>query len=309
MWQLNPAYIELNEAGQYQTIPTADIAIDLRDWAGQAAEPYVFRDDELIVTRGHLGDDLRGLSVFAHHLQELMLAGAIGGFALSALRRGVPNGYLKVNSPNLTRPKAQELQTDWMAAHGGPIKKIAVLNATTEFHAINLDPAAMQLAQMRDYSIVDWCLVFGINPWMLGVAQRGDNTYANVESRMTEFHQLTLFPWARRFESSCDAELPSGTDMRINFGALLRPETLARYQAHRIALTEPAFLTVDEVRDIEGRDTMAEELAAEIEALAALGLPAPAYGGNQPSGTGPPLPGAVPAAAGLTTPGAAPPRP
>jgi HK97 family phage portal protein len=272
MWQLNPGYLVINDRGRYQTDPANDISTGLADWGDQAAEPYEFRDDELIVIRGRLGDNLRGQSVFANHLNELALAGALGGYALNALRRGVPNGYLKVSAPNLTEQQAQKLQAGWMRAHGSPIKSIAVLNATTDFHAINIDPQAMQLAQMRDYSIVDWCLIFGINPWMLGVSQRGDNTYANVESRMTEFHQLTLAPWGGRFESGASCELPRGTDLRINYGALLRPETLARYQAHRIALTDPAFLTVTEVRELEGRPPMAEELAEEQAALAEAGI-------------------------------------
>jgi HK97 family phage portal protein len=179
----------------------------------------------------------------------------------------VPNGYLKVNAPNLTDPQAKKLQGEWMRAHGGLMRRVAVLNATTEFHAINLDPQALQLAQMRDYSVVDWCLIFGVNPYMLGTTQ-DRSTYANVESRMTEFAEFTLLPWARRVESACDAELPRGSNMRINLDSLKRADTLARYQAHKIGL-DAEFLTVDEVRDMEDRPAMPVEQADEAVAAAA----------------------------------------
>jgi phage portal protein BeeE len=264
IWQLNPKFLSI-DGDAYVTNSAAPVD----DWlAGLDAdwEPYRFADGELIVTRGEMDpvDGLRGIGLLDAHMWDLLLAGQISQYAFNMLRAGVPNGYLKVNAPNLTRPKAQQLQRDWMGAHGGPLKRIAVLNATTEFHAIQLDPAALQLAQMREYSALDWCMIFGVNPYMLGLRSGDSNTYANIESRMTELAQFTLLPWAARFESSSDAELPRGTELKIEMAGILRADTLARYQAHRIGLTEPAFLTVEEVREMEDRPSMPVE--AEIEA-------------------------------------------
>jgi HK97 family phage portal protein len=204
--------------------------------------------------------------VFAAHGPDLALAQSINLFATNMLRRGVPLGYLKVNAPNLTREQAQTLQGDWMAAHGGLMRRIAVLNATTEFHALTLDAAAVELAKMRDLSTLDWALIFGVSPYLLGVTADA-RTYANVESRMIEFAEFTLLPWSKRVESTCNAELPRGTDMKINLDGLRRADTKTRYEAHRIALTEPAFLTVEEVRELEDRPPMPVE--AEIEAAEA----------------------------------------
>jgi HK97 family phage portal protein len=190
------------------------------------------------------------------------MAGQISAYALEMLRRG-PSGYLKVNAPELTKPKAKTLQDDWEAAHGGYRRRVAVLNATTEFHKLQLDPVALELAKMRDYSTLDIALVFGVPPYMLGLTAASD-TYANVESRMIELAQFTLYPWARRAESTHDAELPAGTDMRINMAGLLRADTLTRYQAHKIAY-DAEFLTTDEIRELEDRPPMAAQVAIEAD--------------------------------------------
>jgi HK97 family phage portal protein len=270
IWQLNPDMIEID--GSEYVIPEGQpVDPRLADEDGATSDEYRFSDGELIVIRGMMGDGLRGIGVLEAHLRELMLAGQIGEFAWNMLRSGIPNGYLKVNSPNITDVQARKLQRDWMSRHGGARKAIAVLNATTEFHDLQLNPQSMQLAQMRDFGILDWALVFGIPPWFLGVTTARD-TYSNVESRFIELGQFTLLPWTRRMESGVDAELPRGTDLKINLSGLMRPDTLARYQAHRIALTEPAFMTVDEVRELEDRPPMPAELdieAAEAEAAQA----------------------------------------
>jgi phage portal protein BeeE len=286
MYQLNPAFLDID--GLEYVIPGGGpVAPELAGVEG-AADEYRFADDELIVIRGMIGDGLRGIGLIDAHLRDLELSGAISDYALNLLRSGVPNGYLKVSAPNLTTGKAKELQGDWMRAHGGPIKKIAVLNATTDFHDIQLTPQALELARMRDFTTVDWALIFGINPYMLGVTQSRD-TYANVESRLVEFAQFSLLSWARRMESGCDAELPRGTDLKINFNALMRPNTLDRYRAHQIGLAAE-FLLVDEVRDLEDLPPIPAEVEAERIAAAAAAAEARAAAANTPAPPGAPAP-------------------
>jgi HK97 family phage portal protein len=244
LWQLNPHDIGI-DGGEYVIPP------------GNGGEGYRFEPGELIVIRGLVRQGPRGVGVLKAHFLDLALAGEVRGFAYNMLRRGIPAGYLKVNAPQLTRDKARDIQADWMRGHGGTLKKIAVLNATTEFHPLQLDPQAMQLAQMRDYSTLDIAMIFGIPSYMLGLAT-DRSTYANVESRMIEFAEFSLLPWARRAESSLDAEFARGTSIKINLDSLRRADTETRYKAHKIGL-DAGFLTKDEVREMEDLPPMREE--------------------------------------------------
>lgn len=236
-----------------------DVGIDGGRWViGQGGDGsddsgYTFAPGELIVIRGMERGGLRGIGVLQAHLEDIRLGESMRDFAWNMLKAGIPNGYLKVNSPNLTVEKAREVQREWMRQHGGPVKKIAVLNATTDFHALTLDPQALQLAQMRDFANLDWALAFGVPPWFLGV-KTDSNTYANVTSRFIELAEFTLLPWARRIESALEAEFPRGTDLKINLDSLRRADTLTRYQAHQISLAQPGkpgWAHVDEVRALE----------------------------------------------------------
>jgi phage portal protein BeeE len=271
LWQLNPDLIA-EDGGRYYVPGGNPVSPDLGEYAEVRAD-YEFAPGELIVVRGTLDDGPRGLGVLGAHFWELALAGLIPTFAFNMLRRGVPAGYLKVNAPQLTEPKAKELQRNWMGAHGGLGRKIAVLNATTEFHALTMDPAALQLAQMRDYATQDVALVFGVPPYMLGLSGSGTrDTYANVESRMIELSQFTLLPWTRRVEATYDAELPRGTDMKINMDGLRRADTKTRYESHRIALGGNggiAWMTPDEIREIEDRPPLTDQQRAELAGPAA----------------------------------------
>jgi len=265
LWQINPD----------------DVGIDDGRWVigeggdGSDDGGYTFQPGELLVIRGMMrGAEIRGVGVLQAHWAELGLAESMRDFASNMLREGIPNGYLKVNSPQLTRDKAHELQRDWMRQHSGPRKKIAVLNATTDFHALGLDPAALQLAQMRDYSLLDIALMFGVPPWFLGI-RTDSNTYANITSRMIELAQFTLLPWCRRIEAAHDAEFPRGTEMRINLDGLRRADTLTRYQAHEIAL-RAGFMTVPEVRELENLPPLSAETTAASQTAAAASMPVPA---------------------------------
>jgi HK97 family phage portal protein len=244
LWQLNPADLDV-DGGDYVIKPRG------------AEDGYRFAPGELIVIRGLVRHGPRGVGVLKAHFLDLALAGEVRGFAYNMLRKGIPAGYLKVNAPQLTREKAREVQADWMRGHGGIMKKVAVLNATTEFHPLELDPQAMQLAQMRDYSTLDIAMIFGIPPYMLGLAS-DRSTYANVESRMIEFAQFSLLPWARRAESGLDAEFARGTSLKINLDALRRADTETRYKAHKIGL-DAGFLTIEEVREMEDLPPMTED--------------------------------------------------
>ena len=50
----------------------------------------------------------------------------------------------------------------------------------------------------------------------------------------------------------------------MSYDALLRPDTLTRYQAHKIAL-DAGFLTIDEVRQLEHREPLGEDEPADME--------------------------------------------
>jgi HK97 family phage portal protein len=284
IWQLNPLFIDVD--GPDYVIPGGVPLAEGIEAEARFTDEYRFAPGELIVTRGLVRDGPRGVGVLQAHFWDLELAGLIRGYAANMLRLGVPNGYLKVNSPQMTPQKARQLQRNWMRAHGNPWKSIAVLNATVDFHALGLDPAALQLAQMRDYSTADVALMFGVPAYMLNLSGSGTrDTYANVESRMIEFAKFCLFQWTRRVESSLDSEVARGTSIKIALDALLRGDTITRYNAHKIGI-DSGFLLRDEAREYEDLPEREEITEADAMTRRAAFAVVPGAGGNPLGGEG-----------------------
>lgn len=251
MWNLNPDDVAVHH-GHYWV-----------DGHGVTDSEQLALED-LIITRGYVRPGKRrGVGVIQNHFADLGLALDARDFAGNMLRRGIPAGYLKVNQPDLTQEAADALKTRWEASHNGRRKRIAVLNAVTEFHELQLDPQAMQLLEMRRYSILDICLMFGVPPSLLGLP--GDSsTYANVESRFIEFVQFCLFMWARRLEEALSAQIARGTSIKVNLDSLRRADTTTRYNAHKTGI-DAGFLDVEEVRDMEDLPEAPQSLIARNE--------------------------------------------
>jgi HK97 family phage portal protein len=210
-----------------------------------------------------------GVGVIERFATDLGLATAMRTYASNIFNTGVPAGYLKVNSPTITEEQALTLQTRWMSRHGTARKKVAVLNASTDFVPLSISPIDAELDSAKTWSLRDIALAFGVPAYMLGVP--GDSsTYANVESRMTELRTFTLLPWIRRIEASLDAQFPLGTEVKIITDGTLRADTSTRYAAYESAL-RAGWMTPDEVRALEDRPPLPEQVSTDPdEALPAI---------------------------------------
>lgn len=207
----------------------------------------------LVVTRNRVWPgEVRGRGLWEQFARSIGFDDVIDGFTENMLGRGVPAGYLKVNSPDMSQPAADKLKRQWLAAHGGSRRNIAVLNAVTDFQQLEYNPQALQLTEMMKLQAWDIATMYGVPPGKLGISLGSGSTltYANIESQQIDYVQDALLPWARRIESSFDAKFPRGTELKIVLDGLRRGDTATRYEAHKVGL-EAGFLTIDEVRAYE----------------------------------------------------------
>jgi HK97 family phage portal protein len=239
VYLLHPAKVEL-DAGRWFV---DDVDVD--------GAPIELDPRELIVVRNltRPGRD-RGLGVIQAHAFDLGFYANVRAYADNTFQRGVPNGYLKSTKPDLDAAQAAKLKRSWMAAHGSTRKSIAVLNATTDFTPLELDPQTTQLLDLFRLQAWQVALMFGVPPSKLGITMGQSNTYSNIESEGVAFVTDSLLPIARKFEAAIDTVLPLGTTLKIDFRQLMRGDTTTRYEAYSVGIAA-GFLTVDEVRDAE----------------------------------------------------------
>ena len=240
LWILHPGDVEVRD-GRY--------------WVGDEVLPV----GSVIHLRGMLPIvNGRGTGVLTRFRNELGVTLSLRDYVAGAFSAGVPAGYLKTSVPNIRQEQADELKARWMAQHGNGRRSIAVLNATTEFQPIAWSPMDLAAVDFAKLSVGQVALMFGVPAYLLG--QPSDSaTYANVESRMIEFYRFTLLPWVGRIEGVLDAQLPRGTELRVEIDGLLRADTKTRYDTYAVAI-DKGILTVDEVRALEARPPLAQEL-------------------------------------------------
>jgi len=193
---------------------------------------------------------LRGLGVLEAHLNEtLALVREQQRQARAISQHGVPTGKLKVTNPDATEEDLRKVKAGWLAAQRD--RTVAVLNATTDFEPLAWNPEELQLVEARRYSLTDLELIFGLPVGWLG-GMNSSRQYSNIEQDAVNLLKFTLHGHLARFEQTLSLLFPRNVVVKATLDAVLRPDTLARYQAHQIGLSA-GFLTVDEVRDMENR--------------------------------------------------------
>jgi HK97 family phage portal protein len=193
----------------------------------------------------------RGVGAFQRFAAELGYALTIKDYAHSIFYSGIPSGYLRVTKEGLTQEKADELSMRWDAKHGTGNRRVAVLNATTEFKELTWSPVDAALKEVMQANLNEIANAFGVPGYFIGAGGTDPNTYANLETRRQDLVMFTLLPWTSRIEAVLDAQFPRGVELKVVLDGLLRGTTKDRYEAHNLATGGAAWKTPDEVRDIE----------------------------------------------------------
>ena len=178
---------------------------------------------------------------------------AINEYASRYFDGGVsPSAILKSANPDLTQEEADALKAAWMSMYSSRNRAPAVLNSSTEFQVLSDNAQEAQLIEAQQQALVEASNILGLPAYYLG-APNSSRTYSNVEQENLQLIRWSIQPIAQRIEEALSDLLVRGQVAKFNFDSLLRTDTLSRYQAHEIAISN-GFLTVDEVREMEKRE-------------------------------------------------------
>jgi HK97 family phage portal protein len=202
---------------------------------------------------------VRGMGVLETQLTTLNLARALQDQAGAVANHGVPTGVITSDNPDLTPTEAAEIKQDWNAAQA--TRGVAVLNSATHFQPLSWNPEEMELVEARRMSLSELELVFGLPPGWLG-GMNSARQYSNIEQDAVQLLKFSLGDYLAEFEQALSLAMPRTTVARAELDAILRSDTLSRYQAYAIALSN-GFLDVDEVRALEHRQPLNKGEGAE----------------------------------------------
>ncbi|MDD7465989.1 MAG: phage portal protein [Actinomycetaceae bacterium] len=142
---------------------------------------------------------------------------------------------------------------------------ITVLGSGLTYQKLLFTPAELQFLESQRDAVTKVARMFGIPAKMLlATVEGGSDTYSNAETENQQFARLTLMTYISEIEDALTALVPRGQSVRYNLDGLLRSDTKTRYEAHQIGINA-GFLTINEVRAIEGLQPLAQPTPAAEE--------------------------------------------
>jgi len=200
-----------------------------------------------------LPGDYYGRGVVNMQRQAIGKAIAINEYTASYFNGGVnPTAVIKSANPDLTQEEADALKSQWLQMYSGRNRAPAVLNSSTEFEVLSGNAQESQMVETQVQSLTDAANILGLPSYYLG-APNASRTYSNVEQENLQLVRWSIQPIAERIEQSLSDLLVRGQVARFDYDTLLRTDTKSRFEAYQIGIAN-AFLTPDEVRDMENRD-------------------------------------------------------
>lgn len=180
---------------------------------------------------------------------------------------GHPSGILTNDTVKLvSQDDAETVKKRFLQGTRGGREPVA-MGGGWKYQAIQINPDESQFLETMKFSGSAICGFFGVPPEIVGERSEGSSiTYANVESRSIDFLKFGLNGWVDRLERWYSGLLPRGQFVKLDTRALLRTDTLTRYQALHL-LVGSRIITQDEARATEDWAALTPEQQAQIDKL------------------------------------------
>ncbi|MCP3817825.1 phage portal protein [Streptomyces sp. A3M-1-3] len=188
---------------------------------------------------------------------------------------GTPPWTMKNSSKTLNPDEADEI-SDHLSARVRARKPL-VYGSDWDFAALQVNPEESQFIETMRLNASQIAAIYGVPPEKVGGDTGGSMTYSTVELNQLDFANTTLRPWLVRIETKLSQLMPGREFVRFNVDAMIRTDTLTRYQAHQLALND-GWRNRDEVRALEDLSPLPDGQGQPYLPVAMLAAPPPDSG-------------------------------
>lgn len=227
--------------------------------------PRYVRPENMLHIKGPSKDGLTGWSVVSLARESLSLTKGQETYAQTQFENGIrPSLLLKIPG-NSTAEKRKELRAEIDRMHAGAAN---AFKAFTLWNGMEASPWSMsnddaQWLEGRQFQVEEIARWFDLPPHKLGALGRA--TWSNVESMQLEYVSGCLQFWLAQWEQECNAKLLTEREKQaqthfyeFKLDALLKGDTLSRYQVYAIARTI-GVLSPNEIRAKENMNPRDDE--------------------------------------------------
>jgi HK97 family phage portal protein len=224
--------------------------------------PRMLLDDEVFHLPGLSLDGYQGLSVMQYAREAIGLGLQARQYQSRFFSQGGRlGGILKVKG-RLSKDGKLKLKEDWTAGNSGAAGayRVAVLDEDAEFQTIGLTAEDAQVLSSLEWSSQDSARFFNVPLHMIGDTSNVTSWGSGIEQLSLGFVTYSLMPWLVNWQDTIGKDLIIAN--RTYFAeflvdALLRGDTLKRYQAYQLAAGGQApWMTRNEVRAAENRNPL-----------------------------------------------------
>jgi len=168
-------------------------------------------------------------------------------------RAGYPSLVVRVKQ-RLQPGQATQIKSQLIASMAGRHEP-GVIDMDGDIGAIGSSAVEAQLVESIAAGNAEIARAFRMPPSLINVASGGSLTYSTVEGEFRKWLATGLGPYLNRIESAFDDMTPRGQRTRFDTTELLRADLQARVTAYATTLAA-GWMTVDEIRDLEGLDPL-----------------------------------------------------
>lgn len=222
----------------------------------------VYSMADILHIRGLSSDGIIGYSPLTLLRDTFGHSKAVQEYSSSYFRNDASPGGILSTPNSLSLQSQAGLRKAWTEGHAGKGKhhRVAILDNDLKWQSIGISPQDSQLIESQKFSVVEIARVFRVPLNLIMDYER--STYSNVTEQNRSFLTHTLQPWLTRIEQAISKSLLTESEKKKYFvehltNGFLRSDTKTRYESYKIAI-EAGFLTIDEVRQLENMNALAE---------------------------------------------------
>ena len=196
--------------------------------------------------------EVRAASPIDKLKENMGLAMALENFAARFFGQGTQTSGVITYPGQLTKEQADNLSRSFDNSHKGYKRahRTGVLSGGAQFVKTSANPDEAQMLDSRRLAVEDVARAYRVPLNMIGLAEKGAQSYNSNEQNAIAFVTHTLRPWIVKLEDAFSSLLPNKAYIDFNVSELLRGDFATRVAGYSTAL-QSGWMTINEVRKIE----------------------------------------------------------
>lgn len=261
LWPISPRYVLVKRdtvTGEY--FYEVRLPVNVTGNPMDGGNVVTIPQEDMLAVPGIGPDGSAGYSLLKIARHNLGYSAAVDQFGQFYFGNSARLGGIITSPTELTEEARENLRTSWSQLYSGVhnTARTALLEQGLTYQGLTYDDKGGMYTTTRQFQIAEVSRLFNISPTKLH--ELGRATWGNLSTLNTDFYVTTLRPWLEKIEAEIERKMiGTGSNYYCEFlaDAILRGDTLTRYQAYQLGITS-GFLTVNEVRAWENLEPLPE---------------------------------------------------